>query len=67
MEGQVGISSANDVEAFNLQVFQGMGWEIWDRSKTGGHGVCMAGVDGRAIFIHAVGKLGNPEGQAENP
>lgn len=44
------ISNANDMEAFNLQLLEGMGWEIWDRSKTGGHGVCVSVIDGRDDF-----------------
>lgn len=47
----MGIFSANDVEAFNLPMFQGMGWGMWDRSETGRHRVRMTGGDGRAIFF----------------
>lgn len=50
MERQAGISSANDVEASNLQLLERVGEEIWDKSKTAGHGVCMSVVDGRACF-----------------
>lgn len=50
MERQVGISNANDMEAFNLQLLEGMGWELWDKNKTGGHGVCMSVVDRRDYF-----------------
>ena len=50
MERHVGISNANDGVAFNLQLLEGKGWEMWDKSKTGGHGVCMSVVDGRTYF-----------------
>lgn len=50
MEKQVGISCANNREAFNLQLLEGMGWEMWDKSKTGGHEVRMSAVDGKTDF-----------------
>ena len=50
MEKQVGISCANNREAFNLQLVEGMGWEMWDKSKTGGHEVRMSAVDGKTDF-----------------
>lgn len=50
MERQVGIASANDMEDFNLQLLGAMGWEMWDKSRTGGHGICVSVVDGRDYF-----------------
>lgn len=51
MERQIGISSANDMEAFNLQLLEDMSWENWDKSRTGGHGVCMSVFEERACFL----------------
>ena len=50
MERQVGIPNADDREAFNLQLLEGKGWDMWDRWKPRGHGVCISVVDGRTYF-----------------